>query len=340
MENGIMLTLKKKLLVALPFVKRENSISFQLFDTHSPHSLGSVSRFFILKLAEGFALEDIVSVIPFDTFSITKRLQQLGFIQNGELTEIGRDWACALSLHGRPYEAWVLWGYRFQIVLPADTPFLQTKSSLSGVLIYYPKKDRGMAPMNYKEKYRTLDLFRFISSEDVSFAFHDSLTREWEIKSVPCQNADGDNNVKYLVVEIPEGEELHEKGGIGIAMPVLRRDVAFASPRMAPSMQGNIFSNFAPPPPCTCFFSLLDGSRMDGVGALEVPRQGFCCWPEEEWMERLSDLVVPEEGDDLFSRDVSLSLLWQHGVVSMETLRAGLKKTLGENFFFSEKEWA
>ena len=167
----------------------------------------SVSRFFILKLAEGFALEDIVSVIPFDTSSITKRLQQLGFIQNGELTEIGRDWACALSLHGRPYEAWVLWGYRFQIVLPADTPFLQTKSSLSGVLIYYPKKDRGMAPMNYKEKYRTLDLFRFISSEDVSFAFHDSLTREWEIKSVPCQNADGDNNVKYLVVEIPEGEE-------------------------------------------------------------------------------------------------------------------------------------
>ena len=132
------LTLKKDLRIAIPFAKRKFSLVFRLFDYQHSHSLGSVSRFFLKKLREGYNLQSISKAIPFDTTSIVQRLVQLNFVKNDTVTDTGNLWASCLDWHEKNFEAWVCMDSSRKIILPADTELLQDFDSLDISILRRP----------------------------------------------------------------------------------------------------------------------------------------------------------------------------------------------------------
>ncbi len=325
------LILKKDLLTAVPFVKKKFYLIFHLFDNQHPHSLGSISRFFLMKLLAGYDMETVSAAIPFDTSSIAQRLMQLGFVEHGNLTKSGRCWAQCIERHEQPYEAWAFLHSSISCLLPADTTILQDIDPGSGMLFLdntHKNHDDTIFQGN------VLKTFEFLSGQTLQPFLSELSERDIKLRSEVCKDPEsGRAECRYLVLCLPKGTALCDTASspIRLSMPVLRCETRYAEPQMHP-----LLKNLLPPLPDsrTSWTHLLDGSPAEASALSEVLPKNFYPWPSSDWEDGLSHLA-PEQRTAVFSTRCSLDLFWRNGVVPQDTVAHYLSKALGDTPWFS-----
>ena len=282
--------------------------------------MGSVSRFFLKKLREGYNIQSISKAIPFDTNSIVQRLKQLNFIKDGTVTDTGNIWAACLNWHEKNYEAWVCMDSSLKIILPADTELLQKFDSLDpSILRRVPQDKRYHRELETAFSNNLAELFLFLSGQDISALCAKLNKEEYGIRSQDCSDIEqGDPNLKYLVLSFPKGTVLRNESSaaFNISMPVLRIEETYSPPDMDTQTRGKLC---LPQPPSSqiSWINLLDGNPASEGELSQSPPPNFLQWPSSEWEEALSSLTH-EQRTPFFSCSCALSLYWQNGTISKD----------------------